>query len=545
MKKFLSFALTVLVVPALAADGDLDLTFGIGGRVTTDFAGSFDGATALAIQSDGKIVAAGMASSNQGGDFGISRYNGDGSLDTTFGIGGKVTTDFSGRGDGAHALAIQSDGRIVAAGGANSGNHLTIRPIPPELQGSGSDDFGLVRYNTDGSLDTTFGIGGKVTTDFSGRVDRATALAIQSDGKIVVVGEAYVDGLVREDFALARYNSDGSLDTTFGIGGRVTTDLSGLWDRAHALAIQSDGKIVVAGEAYVANPIEISGLARYNSDGSLDMTFGIAGKVLAVFERWGAGANALAIQTDGKIVAAGWAWPASYFVPSFGLARYNQDGSPDTTFGIGGEVITNRSNASGDFLFGYANAMAILPDGKILAVGEAVGYPDSMFGLVRYNSDGSLDTTFGTGGKVTTKFGLRASASAFAIQSDGRIIAAGRTADSGVSDFALARYNNAGLLLVTGIQFDRTSVRVGDSWKATFSGANLTDQTYFDVRFRSPGSSIDEVALNWQRGMSATYNLAAGTAIGTWIVTGIRAHDSVSDHGGEFVSVSASITVER
>ena len=145
MKKFLSFALTVLVVPALAADGDLDLTFGIGGRVTTDFVGSSDAATAIAIQSDGKIVAAGMASSNQDGDFGISRYNGDGSLDTTFGIGGKVTTDFSGRGDGAHALAIQSDGKIVAAGVAHSGNHPTIRPIPPELQRSGSDDFGLVR----------------------------------------------------------------------------------------------------------------------------------------------------------------------------------------------------------------------------------------------------------------------------------------------------------------------------------------------------------------------------------------------------------------
>src|SRR5688500_17990677 len=116
MKKFLALALTVLVVPALAADGDLDLTFGIGGRVTTDFSGSFDAARALAIQFDGKIVAAGLASSgsNQGRDFGLSRYNRDGSLDTTFGIGGKVTTDFSGRDDSANALAIQSDGRIVA-----------------------------------------------------------------------------------------------------------------------------------------------------------------------------------------------------------------------------------------------------------------------------------------------------------------------------------------------------------------------------------------------------------------------------------------------
>src|SRR5688572_29139492 len=144
-----------------------------------------------------------------------------------------------------------------------------------------------------------------------------------------------------------------------------------------------------------------------------------------------------------------------------------------------------------------------------------------MFGLVRYNTDGSLDTTFGTGGKVTTKFGLRASASAFAIQPDGRIIAAGGSADSGVSDFALARYNNGDLLRATGIQFDRASVRIGDSSTATFSGANLTNQTYFDVRFRSPGSGTDLVALNWQQGTSATHNFPAGTATGTWIVTGI------------------------
>src|SRR5688572_1161432 len=134
---------------------------------------------------------------------------------------------------------------------------------------------------------------------FSGRDDLAHAIAIQSDGRIVAAGLANPG-----DFGLVRYNTDGSLDTTFGIGGKVTTDFSGRFDSAAALAIQSDRKIVVVGEAYVASPLDISGLARYNSDGSLDMTFGVAGKVLADFEGWGAGANALAIQTDGKIVAA-------------------------------------------------------------------------------------------------------------------------------------------------------------------------------------------------------------------------------------------------
>ena len=537
MKKVLVLALTVLAVPALAADGDLDLNFGIGGRVTTDFAGARDWAVALALQSDGKIVAAGGTGrglSTSTTDFAISRYNSDGSLDATFGFGGKVTTDFSGLDDSVYALAIQSDGRIVAAGVANYGNRPTVRPIPPELQGSGSDDFGLVRYNTDGSLDITFGNGGKVTTDFSGRVDWAYALAIQSDGKIVVAGAAYVDGLVRDDFALARYNRDGSPDTTFGTNGRVTTDLCGSTDRARTLVLQSDGKIVVAGEVYLSNP-PVSALARYNSDGSLDLTFGVAGKIL---KRHGTSVGALAIQSDGKIVAAGWAVLPDDWFGKFGLARYNQDGSPDTTFGNGGEVVTDPSD---DGLSGVATTVAILPDEKILLVGEAyVG--DFGFGLVRYNPDGSLDTTFGTKGIVTTKFASSASASASAIQSDGKIIAAGSTGGPGFSDFALARYNND-LLLATGIQFDRASVRVGDLFTATFSGTNLSDQTYFDVRFHSPGSATDQVALNWQRGTSATHNVPSGTATGIWSVTGIRAHKDIGDHNGGFVSVSATVTV--
>ena len=167
----------------------------------------------------------------------------------------------------------------------------------------------------------------------------------------------------------------------------------------------------------------------------------------------------------------------------------------------------------------------------------------SLFGIVRYDEDGSLDTTFGTGGTVTTKFGRQGSASALAIQSDGRIIVAGRDGDSFGSDFALARFNNPDLLRVTGIQFVPATVRAADSWTATFSGTNLTDQTYFDLRFRSPGSATDLLALNWQRGTSARHNISAGTTPGTWIVTGIRAHDDVNDHNGEFISVSTTLTV--
>jgi len=164
------------------------------------------------------------------------------------------------------------------------------------------------------------------------------------------------------------------------------------------------------------------------------------------------------------------------------------------------------------------------------------------FGFVLFNTAGSLDTAFGTGGNVTTEFAPNAAVSAFVIQSDGKIIAAGSTYDSGFSDFALARYNFSGRLLA-GVQFDRDSVRVGDLFTATFSGTNLSDQTYFDVRFRSPGSVTDQVSLNWQRGRSATHNVAAGTASGVWTVTGIRVHEDAGNHTGEFVSVSTTVTI--
>ena len=172
----------------------------------------------------------------QGYSFALVRYNRDGSLDTGFGIGGKVITDLSGPTEIALALAIQSDGRIVAAGVAYAGALST------------SGDFALVRYQPDGSLDRTFGIDGKVITDWSGVLDMARALAILSDGRIVAAGTAYHSDFRRLPWygVLARYNKDGSVDTTFGARGKVTTDALDTSDIS-ALAIQSDGKIIAAG----------------------------------------------------------------------------------------------------------------------------------------------------------------------------------------------------------------------------------------------------------------------------------------------------------
>lgn len=239
--------------------GQLDPTFGTGGRVTTDFFGNNDSVNAIAIQADGKIVVAGSA--RRGGvftgvdEFALARYNPDGTLDSTFGTGGRVTTDFFGSGDDARAIAIQADGRIVAAGGVATGS---IR------------DFALARYNIDGTLDATFGTGGKVTTDFSDFIDEVRDVVIQADGKILAVGETLArSSSTSFDFALARYNTDGTLDLTFGTKGRVTTDfmggseLFGNQDQARAVVLQADGRIVVAGSAANRDTQVDFALARY------------------------------------------------------------------------------------------------------------------------------------------------------------------------------------------------------------------------------------------------------------------------------------------
>ena len=241
---------STLPVGILAADGDLDLSFGSGGKVTTDFMEGSSAASDLALQSDGKFIAVGSVGQGSSRDFALARYNSDGSLDTSFGSGGTVTTHFFGSSDQALAVALQSDGKIIAVGQA--------------VQSDGDDDFALARYNSDGSLDTSFGTGGKVTTDFFSQNDQAFAVALQSDGKIIAAGSTFLD------FALARYNSDGSLDATFGSGGKVTTDFA-FSDQAFAVALQSDGKIIAAGFANQGRrDINDFALARYNSDGSLD-----------------------------------------------------------------------------------------------------------------------------------------------------------------------------------------------------------------------------------------------------------------------------------
>jgi uncharacterized delta-60 repeat protein len=407
-----------------AAPGDLDLSFGSGGKVITG--GSLNIARAMAIQSDGKIVVVGEGATG----IAVVRYNTDGSLDTSFGGTGIVITPVG----KASSVAIQADGKIVVAG--SSGNN-----------------FAVVRYNTDGSLDTSFNGTGKVLTPIIASVGNsggyARALAIQADGKIVVVGDAGYDFSLNFSFAVVRYNSNGSLDTSFNGTGQIRA----VGD-ASSVAIQMDGKIVVAVNSPNGSSRDFA-IFRYNTDGSPDISFNGTGKIVTQIGS-ASGARSVAIQTDGKIVAAGGSSNGTR--NDFAIVRYNTDGSLDTTFNGTGKVTTPvGTNHSG------ASSVAIQPDGKIVAAGSSdngrFNFNGTDFAIVRLNPNGSLDTSFNGTGKVVTPVGNSSHASSVAIQSDGKIVVAGTTTDDPESesidyDFALVRYQGGSSSNIRRTRFD-------------------------------------------------------------------------------------------
>jgi uncharacterized delta-60 repeat protein len=405
-----------ITLPAAAqSDGSLDATFGSGGVVTTMFARGPAEADAIVLQPDGRIVVGGYSDQEEApsnATFALARYNADGSLDMDFGVGGKVTTDFLGGQDFMTALVLQPDGKLIAAGNASDG----IRFV-----------FGIARYNPDGSLDSSFGVGGKLTQRFSAGSDQASGVAVQSDGKIVVAGttQSDVNNPLSSDFVLIRYNSDGTPDRTFGSSGIVITDMFGRGDEAGAVAIQPDGRIVVAGTSGRTGGTFLDfALARYLPDGSLDPAFGTEGKVATDFlsipqQPSSDYARALALQSDGHIVVAGTTSTGGW---DFALARYNSDGSLDSNFGNGGKVTTDFSGLSDD----QAHNVVIQGENVIVAGESYAPGRGFEFALTRYKNDGSLDQSFGDGGKVLTGlFHIGEHGRAAVVQSDGHLTVAG------------------------------------------------------------------------------------------------------------------------
>ncbi len=315
------------------------------------------------------MVAGDSCQSNPGVfcSFAVARYNADGSLDTSFGAGGLVTTQVGTITDWARSVALQADGKIVVAGESN-----TIY----------NGDFAVVRYNTNGSLDTTFNGTGKVTTAiYTDWPSAAYGVAIQSDGKIVAAGQTTNGVTYDEDFVLVRYNTDGSLDTSFDGDGKAVTDMGGVGgnDAAYAVAIQPNGKILAGGYAYNGSDNDMA-LARYNSSGSLDTSFGGDGRVITVIGTAAEVIRGLAVQSNGKIIAVGGNHNGSNM--DYALVRYNDDGSLDTSFS--GDGITTLAIGTD---FDAAFSVVIQPaDGKIVVSGTTTpNASDYYFGIARYN----------------------------------------------------------------------------------------------------------------------------------------------------------------
>ena len=336
------------------ADGSLDTTFGTGGKILTPTsAGSLnDYGNSVTVQADGKIVVAGQGeTSGAGDDVVVVRYNVDGTLDTGFGTGGKIVTPVGTgtSGDVGNSVKVQADGKIVVAGyGTGSGTGI---------------DFAVVRYNANGTLDTTFGTGGTgkiltpVGTGTSG--DTGTSVMIQADGKIVVAGYGTGSG-TGIDVAVVRYNANGSLDTTFGTDGKILTPVGAgtSADLAYSVTVQADGKIVVAGLGTGNGTGNDVAVVRYNANGSLDTTFGPngTGTILTPVVPGSDAGKSVIVQADGKIVVAGYG-QGSGTAYDFAVVRYNADGSLDTTF--------NAPNSLGGTVAFIENGAAVILDSDV------------------------------------------------------------------------------------------------------------------------------------------------------------------------------------
>jgi uncharacterized delta-60 repeat protein len=426
----------VVLLSGSAASGTgagLDPTFAQGGTVVTDMGGTDDSARGLAVGGDGSITVVGEARRDDQSlrSFAIVRYTAEGTLDPAFGDGGRVHTAFGEfQGSGAHAAALQPDGRLVVAG---FGRH-------PELF---HDTFAVARYDADGSLDPTFGEGHGVLVAIdsqtgAGRNDIANAVAVDAEGRIVVAGET---GDLFKDFAVARLRSDGTLDPGFGEGGIVATDLGGD-DRANAIAIQPDGSILVAGSGWQDEGNENLALVRYLSDGTLDPGFGNLGIVTTDIRGGSDRAYGVAVRTDGAIVLGGVTQVAGGCSPNacerygYGMAQFAADGTPDSSFADKGTLSLDFITSSG------AYGLALTQDGTAV-LGGHIGNED--FGLAFIAPDGGPVPVGGgdavridVGGGTDRAFGV-------AVAPDGSIVLAGDAADSaGAVDFAVARYRLTG-----------------------------------------------------------------------------------------------------
>ncbi|MCJ7432362.1 MAG: cadherin domain-containing protein, partial [Anaerolineales bacterium] len=444
---------------ALAAFGSLDPTFGTNGIVIADLGSSSDSVSDIALQPDGRIIMMGSATSQLPI---LMRYNSNGSVDATFGTNGKLTLNFGSK------VAIQPDGKLVVAG---SSNH----------------SFAVARYNSNGaSLDNTFGTNGVAIIPSDPREDSYSVsdLAIESDGKIVVVGTLRCGQCNFTDIVIAHFNSDGTpYDTDFSNGLIILDKFNfpnNRYNSGQAVAIQSDGKIVISGGMMDNDGEGQISLARLNTDGLSDKTFGTNGKgtITAAVTAFHYHKSSMVLQTDGRIVVVGTTSDGDDLLNDLVVARFNGNGVLDTTFGGTGIAITDFGGNE------FGTDVHLQADGRIIAVGTSSTSGSDNLLIVRYNADGSLDTAFGDNGKLIGGLGNGSSSGAgIEIQPNGKFIVVG----SSNGDAFLARYNVS----------DATGILITDDYESikSFDGSILESAENSDR-----GGAVDRYAVTFNVG---------------------------------------------
>jgi uncharacterized delta-60 repeat protein len=501
-----------------SSGGLLDPTFGSGGAVLNDLGSTASkGLDAVTIQPDGKFLAVGFVGGGSASDFAAIRYNANGTLDAGFGSGGLTTTDFSRRADTAWAVASQpgSGGKYLVAGTATGTN--------------GPSTFGVIRLNANGALDTTFGAKtskGKVTANPGGQSNGyCYGMAVLPDGKFLLAGATQYSFTAEGWISLARFNANGTLDTSFGNQGTVLTTLKVLMTGGSSnhpgihVAVDGSGRIVVAGN--VTSPSHDVLVARFNPNGTLDTTFGAAHSGVVTTDINGSGDQAYGLVLQGdKILVGGYIGQGDGSVAAL-LVRYNADGSLDGTFGQGGITTAVADPTRQSFMF--SSAMAVQPDGTILIAGDFnYGAGAYSLALMRFGAAGALDTSYGPSGTgaVITSLGSNdtRAAAAMALQADGRVVLVGQVISNispYVQSFALVRFTGSSAapspVQVGSFAASATTVAAGSPVTLTAGGATTTNPgaTITQVAFYATDSSGTEVFLGY----------ATQGAGGTWALT--------------------------
>lgn len=460
MKKYYLTLISFFFLSILMKAQTLDTTFGTNGKVFTSF-GAFNSIFhALTMQTDGKIYAVGAKEglfSETNGLF-IAKYNSDGSLDTTYNGTGKIEVGYGFSYEFCYTAVIQPDNKLIVAGSSNG-------------------DFAIARLNSDGTYDTSFSADGKLNLSFGvGNGSKIRKILLQPDGKIIAIGEAY--GGSNFDYGVARFNSDGSLDTSFGLGGKTNIPVGVANDFGNDAILQPDGKIIVIGSSKNNTGNDFFSMLRLNTDGSIDTTFGTSGKVMYRINTSECVANALTLQIDGKIIVTG------NSDGDFAVLRYNTNGTLDATFAGIGHVVTDFGNSQ-DKIF----AVSVQADGKIITAGNAyeIGFPASwQFAIARYATNGMLDTTFDTDGKMTVQMtNYESGIKDMIIQPDGKLLFGGYTS------IAIGSNLNFGLL-----RLDNTALSINETNFGINKISLYPNPTDSEINIESPNFELNTVKIS-------------------------------------------------